>query len=192
MISTENINSFSVAFVRKLKRRLTIKAIAWKMVVISVNVRAVLGISNIEGWCCTSLSGAAWPAVHTKHHLAEDMPGCKNMRITRDEKRLLLKDMWPDSVTKWGLLLPPGHQIWPFHCSQGSIDQPLALIQSTFCVICQLPMHTITNSLIHSVQECLYLANNVLFIQFYWGGGRGCGGSVQGVHRPLFTTALPW
>lgn len=49
--------------------------------------------SNIEEWCCTSLSGAARPAVHTKHHLTVDMPEYKNMRITRDERRLLLKDM---------------------------------------------------------------------------------------------------
>lgn len=68
---------------------------------ISVNVRAVLGITAIlrDGVAHLYL-GAAWPAVHTKQHLIVDMPESKNRRINRDERRLLFKDMWPDSITK--------------------------------------------------------------------------------------------
>lgn len=93
--------------------------------------------SNIQGWCCTSPSGAAWPAVHTKHQLTVDMPESKNMRITRDERRLLFKDMWPDSVTKWGFLPPFRLLNTTFSLLRviQSVDPLFPVILSVFCVI---------------------------------------------------------
>lgn len=127
--------------------------------------------SNMKGWCCTSLSGAAWPAVHTKHHLAVDMLECKNMRITRDEKRLLFKRYEARQHYKIKLSVL-------FKLLNVTFALLWAIYRSTFVYV--------------GIFFFLSGINAYIAQQFHLLTYRDVGNFPRCTHTPQFITALPW